>query len=228
MSDREFNGIWIPKEIWLNDKLSALDKVLLAEISSFCINGECFASNEYFAKFFQCSERTISRSIGKLTELGYIKSVCFDGRKRILTSNVNVCLGRVDKMSRQSSQNGEADKTNCPPINIDNNIGINKDDNNILVKPSLTEFDEEFDTLWEKYPRKLGRKDAKRHYITARKNGTAYADVSKGLDRYIGYINDNDIQEKYIKHGSAWFCQHSWEDDYPETFEEMLKRALGT
>ena len=50
--NREFRGIWIPKDIWLNKDLSTNEKVLLAEIDSLggSSNG-CFASNQYFADF---------------------------------------------------------------------------------------------------------------------------------------------------------------------------------
>ncbi len=31
---RDFKGIWIPKEIWLSDQLSLMEKILLVEIHS--------------------------------------------------------------------------------------------------------------------------------------------------------------------------------------------------
>ena len=33
--DRDFKGVWIPKEIWLCKELSALDRVIYAEIDSY-------------------------------------------------------------------------------------------------------------------------------------------------------------------------------------------------
>ncbi len=35
---RAFKGIWIPKEIWLTDDLSTLEKVFLSEIDSLANN----------------------------------------------------------------------------------------------------------------------------------------------------------------------------------------------
>lgn len=122
-NSRKFNGIWLPKELWLAKDLGAIDKVILAEIDSLDNENHCTASNEYFAKFCQCSERTVSRSITKLIELGYISMVSFNGRVRKLKSN---CLFRVDKMSDETRQNVWADQTKCPANNINNNI-----DNNI-------------------------------------------------------------------------------------------------
>ena len=44
--------------------------------------------------------------------------------------------------------------------------------------------------------------------------GTSYENVSDGLDRYIKQIQVQKTESKYIKHGSTWFCQSAWEDDY--------------
>lgn len=136
--ERDFKGIWIPKEIWLNNELSAIEKILLAEIDSLdCGEDGCYASNDYMAEFCKCNAKTISRGISKLTELGYIEPFSFDGRHRKIHS-------RLDKLSRQTGQNVHADKTKCPAININNNkdnniININREKTR-FVKPTLEEI----------------------------------------------------------------------------------------
>lgn len=116
---RKFKGVWIDRAVWLDQRLNALEKIILVEIDSLD-NGEkgCFASNQYLADFCQCSERQVSRAISKLTDLGYLKSGGFNGRSRIVRS----CL---DKMSRLTGQNVQADRTKCPTINKENNKDIN-------------------------------------------------------------------------------------------------------
>ena len=70
---RAFKGIWIPAEIWLDEKLTVMEKVLYAEIDSFCSRGrECFANNAHFAKMLQVSERQIRRLLMSLEEKGAI------------------------------------------------------------------------------------------------------------------------------------------------------------
>ena len=71
---RDFKGIWIPKEIWLKGDLSITDKVFLAEIDSLDGSPGCFASNEYFAKFFRLSEKRVSVVINKLVKAGRVTS----------------------------------------------------------------------------------------------------------------------------------------------------------
>lgn len=86
---RDFKGIWIPKEIWLNRSLSYFEKILLAEIHSLDGEDGCFASNEYFCKFFEERERKIQDALAHLKSLGYIYQVSFDGRTRVLKTNLH-------------------------------------------------------------------------------------------------------------------------------------------
>ena len=71
--NRDFRGIWIPKEIWLSKDLSSNEKILLAEIDSLGGSSDgCFASNQYFADFFDLSKDRISRLVSGLKNKGYI------------------------------------------------------------------------------------------------------------------------------------------------------------
>ena len=70
--DRDFKGVWIPKEIWLSTQLSLMEKVLFVEIHSLDNELGCYASNRYFADFFGISERQIRTYVGSLKEKGFI------------------------------------------------------------------------------------------------------------------------------------------------------------
>ena len=87
--DRDFKGVWISADVWLDTRLNALDKIILAEIDSLDIRGRgCYASNKYIAEFCQCSESKVSRAITKLIDAGYISQRDFDGRQRVLKSRL--------------------------------------------------------------------------------------------------------------------------------------------
>ena len=114
--ERDFKGVWIPKAIWLDDRLSALDKVIFAEIDSLSSSDKgCYASNKYIAIFCQCSETKVSKAISKLIELGYLYVLKFDGRQRIL----QVCLA---KNTRLPCKKDKAPLRKMQEINIDSNI----------------------------------------------------------------------------------------------------------
>ena len=86
MSKRGFKGIWIPKEIWLNDELSLQQKVFLVEIHSLDNGAGCWANNEYFAKFFGLSKTRVSLIIKSLIDAGFVASEINkkEGNKRYL------------------------------------------------------------------------------------------------------------------------------------------------
>lgn len=113
--NRDFKGVWIPKEIWLDKRLNALDKVILVEIDSLDYGKDgCYASNQHLAKFCQCTETKISTSIKKLVELEYIEIIKFDGRKRFIKS-------RLKKIERQPLKNLKADFKKFKESNTYNN-----------------------------------------------------------------------------------------------------------
>lgn len=116
---RDFKGVWIPKVVWLDGRLSALDKIILTEIDSLD-QGEsgCYASNKYIAEFCQCSETKVSTAVSKLVKLGYLYVQSFDGRQRILKSSLS-------KIESLPFGNCNAAPQNLKESNIDNNTFTN-------------------------------------------------------------------------------------------------------
>ena len=101
--NREFRGVWFPSEVWLDGRLTALEKIILLEIDSLDGPEGCYASNEYLAGFCHCSKNKVVEAVGKLKELGYVESVSFDGRKRVLKTTL--------PKRAEAPQNREADYT---------------------------------------------------------------------------------------------------------------------
>ena len=88
---RNFKGIWIPKEIWFDKELSLQEKLLFMEVDSLDTDKlGCIASNAYFAKFFGVSERQIQKHLRALKNKKYIREDMFDGRRRLLRSNLQI------------------------------------------------------------------------------------------------------------------------------------------
>lgn len=115
--NRDFKGVWIEKDIWLNTELTILEKVIYAEIDSLDNENHCTASNEYFAEFCDCSTSKVSKAIKKLQGLGMIDVMSFDGRHRRI---------RVVKNARQTSKKYEADSQKMLTNNISNKQDSNK------------------------------------------------------------------------------------------------------
>lgn len=83
--ERQFKGVWIPKDIWVNDNLNLQEKCFLTEINSLDDEEKgCFALNEHFAKFFNLSKNRCSEVIKSLQDKGYIDvNYKYEGRKII-------------------------------------------------------------------------------------------------------------------------------------------------
>jgi len=77
------------------------------------------------------------------------------------------------------------------------------------VDKSRVEYD--FNSLWEIYPKKDGKKDAERHFKSSVKNDKDYENIKKALNNYIENVKGTEL--KYIKNGSTWFNNwHDWVD----------------
>ena len=158
--NRDFKGVWIPKEVWLDTRLNALDKVILMEIDSLD-QGEkgCYASNEHLAEFCQCSKTKVSTAISKLIECGYLYIQNFDGRKRELKS-------RVSNFERQSLKKCNADIQNLKESNTYRNT--NNNTNNTVSKKERKSKSKSYDEQIEEYTQNKELQDALKAFVQMR------------------------------------------------------------
>lgn len=94
---------------------------------------------------------------------------------------------------------------------------------------STKELHTEFENLWSIYPRKQGKDKAYGFYEKARKKGTTYEEVYRGIEAYVASIEANETEMQYVKMGSTFFSQKAWQDDWSvrtkrseNPFTEML------
>ena len=112
--ERDFKGIWLPKEVWFDSRLTALEKVILAEIDSLDKDERgCYASNSYIAEFCQCSETKVSMAISKLINCGYIYVQKFDGRSRELKSRLTKNVTQLYTNEKSALKNSEEINMKC-------------------------------------------------------------------------------------------------------------------
>lgn len=202
MADREFKGIWIPREIWLDERLNAMEKIILAEIDSLDNSEDgCWASNEYLAQFCQCSAWKVSSAVSKLVKLGFLKVVSFDGRRRKIKS----CL-TFFKM--QTFENQKADDRKSKEINT--NKESKKE--SISRKRADDDFSQGFDDFWSLYPRKVVKQTARKIWAKLKPDDDLQQTILSDIRRRVkGEWNGKDMQ--YIPHPSTYLNQRRWEDE---------------
>lgn len=173
--DRGFKGVWIPASVWLSNDLSLQEKSLLAEIDSLETQEGCFASNKYFANFFDLSERRISQIIKSLKGKEYIKiSFQTEGRqiiKRFIKINrikwiipddpmKEISGGGEENFDTSRKKFQEGGEKSCVDNNIDYNIVDNININNKKENSKKKKFgefgnvlltDEEHNKLIDRY-----------------------------------------------------------------------------
>ena len=94
-----------------------------------------------------------------------------------------------------------------------------------IIKPSKSkkeipkervDIESDFEEVWKLYPRKQGKLNAFKDYCKAVKEGTTKEMVAEGIQKYLTHIKATGLDSKYIKQGSTYFHQHSWEDEYED------------
>ena len=200
--NRDFKGVWIPKEVWLDTRLNALDKVILMEIDSLD-QGEkgCYASNEHLAEFCQCSKTKVSTAISKLIECGYLYIQNFDGRKRELKS-------RVSNFERQSLKKCNADIQNLKESNTYRNT--NNNTNNTVSKKERKSKSKSYDEQITEYTQNEELQNALKAFVQMR------AFIKKPLTEYglklllnkLSKIGRTDAEKIAIVNRSV---EHNWQ-----------------
>lgn len=162
MSDqeRDFKGIWIPKEIYLDPNLNWTEKITLIEIDSLDGNNGCFASNEHFAKHLMISKDRAGKIINKLVQEGYvIRNIIYKQGtkqidKRILRSTIRYSQKQLEGIG----------KNDCNPL-VENN-----QDNNTNINNKKEKRKTEFDELINQYTENKKLKDTIYEFIKHRKS----------------------------------------------------------
>jgi len=139
MSEREFLGIWIPAEVWLDQRLTMTEKAFMAEVESFSKNGKTFhKSNDTIRQQYGITPKTVQRIIKKLVELELLECY-FNGRVRHLS------LGSMGKMSSLHGKNVDSASSKFPHTNT-----VERTTNNTSEKEVVYPFTEiEFLETWK-------------------------------------------------------------------------------
>lgn len=147
-------------------------------------------------------------------ENNYIRS---DRKRKSIYNNLLLEMARCQTDGRQMPDKCQTDDS----------IGKDRLGNN---NEQTDHYESEFAELWKLYPNKKGKKNALKYYIRARKNGTTYEQVEAGIMAYIEYIRKTKAQ-MYIKHGSTFFNEEGWDDDWSvgtPTLSKMPKADEST
>lgn len=204
----------VPTDILDNKELSLLDKFIYGEVFTMSVQGkDFFMSNSILAERYGKSKVTISRSVNKLSRLGYIHAeMTYNDKqeieKRVLTLSSKTTIPLI------KNDNTPLSKTTRGIITSDkDNKSINKSTEYTNVQSKIA-LESDFEKLWKLYPNKKGKELALKAYKKAIKAGATNKEIQTGIVNLKNEIAFKETDKKYIPHGGTWFNQKRWEDDY--------------
>lgn len=199
MEERQFKGIWIPKEIWLTSELSLQEKVILVEIESLEDEERgCFASNNYFAKFFNLTPSRVSQIINLLVEKNYLEVDYVKKGKQIVNRIIRIKRPPYPEvfnlLNRGIKYPKGGDLENCEENNISSN-NILKENN--ISKDILKEIVDYLNLKTHK-SYKWNSKDTQKHINARLNDGFTIDDFKKVIDNKSSKWLDSDM-EQYLR-----------------------------
>ena len=222
MSDNKmaFWGV-IPAPVRGDQTLTDKAKLLYADLSALADEkGYCWASNEYLAQLYKCGERTISRCISQLADLGFIRveTVPVKGSKQHTERRIflgvfgtDTCKKRVDKIGEVANfGEGRVDKNGdatlyCNSYGI---TGMNRSNDNNPHNPpckktGATWLPERFEKFWQFYPSggsgKGSKRQAARAWDKLKPDEALLAEIGRALEKQMAMSR---CDEKRSEHGT--------------------------
>lgn len=212
----------IDNGIFKNRQMSLKAKGLLCLMLSLPDDWEY--SLEGLATLSHDGKDSVRSALSELERLNHFKRVQLIENGKF--TGVEYIISEEPMLEKPMSENPISE--NPPQLNTNTNKEL---------KESNINYEKEFDSLWELYPNKKGKQKALTSYIKARKDGTQYEKVEAGIKAYAEYVRVKQTSKEYMKHGSTFFNQKSWEDDWSTgipsvpskpviSAEEVQKRSL--
>ena len=208
---------WMVSELVLKGN----ELIVYAIIYGFSQDGdnEFRGSLQYLAEWTNSSKESMRKVLNSLVSKGLVeKTTSANGvyNKVVYTTKLHSkqsCIQdttKLDSMPNKVAQTMQQSYTPSRNINTITTLEENKEH-----LPNTVQ--DEFNSIWKHYPRKIGKVDALKHYKKYRRLNPGPDAYNVVLDSVIEYekycktVYKNDVQ--YIPHGSTWFNQMRWLDE---------------
>ena len=182
---------------------------------------------QMLATITDTNKDTVDAAVKLFTELGMMEMLD-DGTlymtecERMIGSAAN--NDNANRVRRFRERQKQLALQNVMPAITENNESKRKsiEKEKEIEKEWIADFAE----AWQEYPNKKGKDNAQRDYLKARKEGVSKEEILEGIRRYKNATVKTEPQ--YILHGSTWFHQRRWTDEYEaaQTFERSYDASV--
>lgn len=162
--------------------------------------GYAWPSVERLAEMADCTERTVSRKISMLEELGVIETIRHPTRtNRYFLPNMTSC--RPDTgVHPDMTSSVLSDRTPSVIQTIEND------------SEQYISFKSAFEMFWDAVPRKQGKKGAMRAYKTALKDTDADT-LLTAMKAFAADVKVKGTESRFVPLPATWLNQGRWDDD---------------
>ena len=229
--DNQKPGFWavIPAAVRYDPRLPPNAKLLYAEISSLTdAEGFCFASNGYFQRLFELSERTIQNLLRALQDGGYIRIEDGNGGsgRRKIFAGINPvgenpaenCGVTPQKIAGGGAKNcthnkKENRKENNPPKAPQGAAGasggIHRGAAGDIWDPDA------FEAFWKLYPKKRDKAKAITEWNRLKADRKLMREMSAALKMQMASEEWQRDNGRAIPYPCRWLSHRRWEDELP-------------
>ena len=171
----------------------------------------------------------------ELTETGYVtRYPVRDEETKKISHWETVIRENVDiTTSKPHTQNLHVGKVDVGNLHVGNDKLLSTNNTKYLDIPSTnntntanadSDLNNRFVRLWSIYPNKKGKPKALQAYKRAVKAGTTDEQIMNGIQSYKQEIQMKKIDRQFIAHGSTWFNNQRWLDEYEtgQTADDFL------
>lgn len=207
-NQRQFKGVWIPKEIWLNKDLTQQEKIILIEIDSLEDEEKgCWASNKHFVELFGFTSSRVSQVIQNLQKKKYVNIEYDRNGKEIIARYIRINRPPYPKkwgMSKNDIGMSKNDMGVCqfPKGGYVNFLKENNtlSNNTILDNINNVELNSIIDYLNIKASKHFKYTDNNKKHIRARINeGFTLEDIKCVIDKKVKEWINNEKMNKYLR-----------------------------
>ncbi len=230
----------IPANVRYDPDLKDKAKLLYGEISALSNKtGECYATNNYFAKLFKVTPETISRLIKNLKDKNYIR-VVINYKKNskevdyrlIKISNQFITIPKnyykqegIDENVNRYCQNNQE--------GIDKKIKDNNTRNNNnppYIPPRETKIDylKKFEVFWNLYPKKQNKKKVESWFKRNNPDEELMKIILEKLELFKKTEQWQKNNKQFVPMPTTWLNGHRWEDEIILENDNDLSNDIST
>lgn len=155
----------------------------------------------------------IRSTLDELKEFGYLV-VTKKMPNETKSGRIEYVYDVFEKPIKQGTAKQGIEKQYLEEQYVEKHMQLNTNKSNTKILNTKNNIYNQFEILWDLYPRKQGKKQAYSAFERAIKQGTPFEDIKQGIEKYIRYINTNRVEPQFIKQGSTFFKNECWYDEF--------------